>query len=57
MHCRMLLNFRGYSLLLQIRKKRISFCYSESHGCRGGFLCLLDGPQLVFDESAQSRLK
>jgi len=53
----MLLNLRGHNLLLQARKQRFAFCYSQSHGGRRDFLRPLDDPQLVFDGTAWDRLK
>jgi hypothetical protein len=55
--CHMLLNLRGHNLLLQPRKQRFAFCYSQSHIGRRDFLRLLDYPQLVFDRAAWDRLK
>ena len=55
--CHMLLNLRGHDLLLQARKQRFAFCYSQSHGGRRDFLRTLDDPQLVFDWTAWDRLK
>ena len=55
--CHMLLNLRGHDLLLQARKQRFAFCYSQSHGGRRDFLRTLDDPQLVFDWTACDRLK
>ena len=55
--CHVLLNLSGHHLLLQARRQRFSFCYSQSHGGRGDFLRPLDGPQLVFDGAAMDRLK
>src|ERR1019366_7117434 len=55
--CHMLLNLRGHDLLLQARKQRFAFYYSQSHGGRRDFLRPLDDPQLVFDGTAWDRLK
>jgi hypothetical protein len=53
----MLLNLRGHDLLLQARKQRFAFCYSQSHNGRRDFLRPIDDPHLVFDGTAWDSLK
>ena len=55
--CHVLLNLSGHHLLLQARRQRFSFCYSQSHGGRGDFLRPLAAPELAFDGAAWDRLK